>query len=407
MIKIFCYLVVCIFLSCKHHVHGFSTTKTLLKAKTSTISQFALSGTQAIKPSVGISGTRRGIAVSLPAMDSIKNTLKVSVEPLVQAFSQVKLSMRGMLLIFAGLLTALKLKVQNQVQTTAETMESGWTKRGYGGGLARTIEVWTFAVWYIIKYVRIYTYSAIAPFYRELHMAFLCINHCYLMCSAVQFRVKQLQKKDPAEYSKQLSSIAKILTNKILVLGPTFIKLGQLLSTRIDVLPREFIDELVTLQDQVPGFSGDIAVKLIEKELGKPIEQIYDSFNRTSLAAASLGQVHVAYLNGRKLAVKVQRQGLKELFDMDLKNIKVLAKIFDKFDPKTDGAQRDWLSIYDESAKLLYREIDYRAEALNCIRFQENFKDVPWVKVPDVSQRDIPCRLLYLPTRLFGKESTM
>jgi predicted unusual protein kinase regulating ubiquinone biosynthesis (AarF/ABC1/UbiB family) len=179
--------------------------------------------------------------------------------------------------------------------------------------------------------------------------------------------------------------LAAVLTNKILQLGPTFIKLGQLLSTRVDILPREYIDKLIQLQDNVPGFSGDAAVKLVEAQLGKPIDQLFDSFNSTPIAAASLGQVHIAYKNGQKLAVKVQRQGLKELFDMDLKNIKVLVKLLDKFDPKSDGAARDWSSIYDESSKLLYREIDYKAEALNSIRFKENFADVPWVKVPDVS----------------------
>ena len=170
----------------------------------------------------------------------------------------------------------------------------------------------------------------------------------------------------------------------MLELGPTFIKLGQLLSTRIDVLPREYIDALVLLQDQVPGFSGDVAVQIIEEQLGKPIDQLYDTFDRIPIAAASLGQVHVATLNGQKLAVKVQRQNLKNLFDMDLQNIKVLALLLDKFDPKSDGAQRDWVSIFDESAKLLYREINYEAEALNAIRFRNNFANIPWVKVPDV-----------------------
>ena len=150
------------------------------------------------------------------------------------------------------------------------------------------------------------------------------------------------------------------------------------------MLPREYIDALILLQDQVPGFPGDIAVEIIEQQLGKPIDQLYDTFDRNAIAAASLGQVHVATLNGQTLAVKVQRQGLKKLFDMDLKNIKVLSILLDKFDPKSDGAQRDWVSIYDESAKLLYKEIDYEAEAQNAIRFKKNFANVPWVKVPDV-----------------------
>ena len=124
-------------------------------------------------------------------------------------------------------------------------------------------------------------------------------------------------------------------------------------------------------------------VQIIEEQFGKPISEIYDTFDTNSLAAASLGQVHLATLNGKQLAVKIQRQGLKKLFDQDLKNIKVLAQLLDKFDPKNDGAARDWCSIYDESARLLYREINYKFEAENGIRFGNNFKGIPWVKVPD------------------------
>ena len=123
------------------------------------------------------------------------------------------------------------------------------------------------------------------------------------------------------------------------------------------------------------------AVRIIETELGSPISELFDTFNTTSIAAASLGQVHVATKNGKKLAIKVQRQGLKSLFDRDLKNIKILALVLDRFDTKADGAQRDWGTIYNESARLLYKEIDYENEARNAVRFRENFKGVPWVKV--------------------------
>eukprot|EP00595_Chromulina_sp_UTEXLB2642_P000675 CAMPEP_0196766230 /NCGR_PEP_ID=MMETSP1095-20130614/20837_1 /TAXON_ID=96789 ORGANISM="Chromulina nebulosa, Strain UTEXLB2642" /NCGR_SAMPLE_ID=MMETSP1095 /ASSEMBLY_ACC=CAM_ASM_000446 /LENGTH=568 /DNA_ID=CAMNT_0042127057 /DNA_START=188 /DNA_END=1891 /DNA_ORIENTATION=- len=232
----------------------------------------------------------------------------------------------------------------------SSSMELGWLKRGTGGSISRTIEVWTFAIRFLFKYLK----------------------------------VEKLKKGEKEIYSKAKKEIAIILRDKLLELGPTFIKLGQLLSTRIDILPREYIDALELLQDKVPGFSGELAVSIIEEEFGKPISQIYDSFNTTPLAAASLGQVHLATLNGKTLAIKIQRQGLKNLFDMDLKNIKVLAVILDKLDPKTDGASRDWVSIYEESAKLLYKEIDYKLEALNSIRFKENFANNPWVKVPDV-----------------------
>ena len=202
----------------------------------------------------------------------------------------------------------------------------------------------------------------------------------------MQLKVNKLKKTDKEAFSKGQQMLAVLLRDKILELGPTFIKLGQLISTRIDVVPKEYINELVLLQDQVPGFPGDLAVQLVEEQLGKPINELYDTFDRTPIAAASLGQVHVATLNGKKLAVKVQRQGLKNLFDMDLKNIKVLAIILDKIDPKTDGAQRNWVDIYDESARLLYKEINYVAEALNSIRFKDNFKQTAWIKVPEVKK---------------------
>ena len=93
--------------------------------------------------------------------------------------------------------------------------------------------------------------------------------------------------------------------------------------------------------------------------------------------------MHRAVYKGKQVAIKVQRAGLKELFDTDLKNLKVLVKLLDKFDPKSDGADRSYADIYDESAKLLYQEIDYVAEGQNCIRFAQSFKDVgiDYVKV--------------------------
>jgi len=190
--------------------------------------------------------------------------------------------------------------------------------------------------------------------------------------------------EDKAEKSAARTEIAKDLKEGLLNLGPTFIKLGQLLSTRIDILAKEYIEELKQLQDNVPGFSGDKAVKVIEEELGKPINELFDSFEKTPLAAASLGQVHRAVLKGKQVVVKVQRTGLLELFKNDLQNLKFAAKVFDKIDPKSDGADRDWVSIYEESAKLLYREISYKQEAEAAKRFQKQFADKEWIKVPDM-----------------------
>jgi len=228
-------------------------------------------------------------------------------------------------------------------------MEGGWAKRGKGSSIVRTFELYSFGIKIIL---------------REL---------------------KLRKVEDKAEKSAARKLIARDLRQGLLELGPTFIKLGQLLSTRIDILTKEYIDELKILQDNVPGFSGDTAVAVIERELGMKIDEAYATFDKRPLAAASLGQVHRATLkDGKEVVVKVQRTGLDDLFKNDLQNLKFAAKVFDKIDPKSDGADRDWVSIYEESAKLLYQEIDYKNEAKNCIRFREQFRDIEWIKVPEV-----------------------
>ncbi|KAA8524878.1 hypothetical protein F0562_011301 [Nyssa sinensis] len=177
---------------------------------------------------------------------------------------------------------------------------------------------------------------------------------------------------------------ASWLRERVLQLGPTFIKLGQVSSTRSDLLPREFVDELAKLQDRVPAFSPKKAKDFIERELGAPIDLLFKEFEDQPIAAASLGQVHRAVLqNGEKVIVKVQRPGLKKLFDIDLQNLKLIAEYFQRSET-LGGPTRDWMGIYEESAKILYEEIDYINEGKNADRFRRDFRNVNWVRVPRV-----------------------
>ena len=132
------------------------------------------------------------------------------------------------------------------------------------------------------------------------------------------------------------SKLAADFRDALLRLGPTFIKFGQLLSTRVDVLPPEVIKELAPLQNEVPSFSPARAITIVKEELGvKDIYDVFETFEREPLAAASLAQVHRATLkeNGDEVVVKVQRDGLREQFDVDCANIKFLARLADRFDP--------------------------------------------------------------------------
>ncbi len=193
--------------------------------------------------------------------------------------------------------------------------------------------------------------------------------------------------------------IAKWLVRNILELGPTFIKIGQALSTRADLIPLEYIQEFGQLQDRVPPFSSDLAIAVIETELGKPISTLFAEFNPTPLAAASLGQVHKARLHtGEDVVIKVQRPGLAQLFNLDFEILHRLVRWLNRL--LKSARKFNLEAIYREFFELLYLEIDYIHEGKNADRFRENFQNYQRVAVPQVYWQYTTSKILtleYLP----------
>jgi predicted unusual protein kinase regulating ubiquinone biosynthesis (AarF/ABC1/UbiB family) len=185
------------------------------------------------------------------------------------------------------------------------------------------------------------------------------------------------------------------IRENLLELGPTFIKVGQLFSTRADLFPGEYVEELAKLQDRVPAFTYEQVVAIVENDLGKSIKKLFLHFDPVPIAAASLGQVHKAQLHsGEEVVVKVQRPGLKKLFTIDLAILKKIALYFQNH-PKW-GKGRDWSGIYDECCRILWLETDYLSEGRNADIFRRNFRAYDWVKVPKVYWRYTSPRVLTL-----------
>jgi len=201
--------------------------------------------------------------------------------------------------------------------------------------------------------------------------------------------------KTEAKVKKRTRKRAIWLRESLLQLGPTFIKVGQLLSTRADILPTESVEELSKLQDEVPAFTATRAKQIIELDLGKPIDEMFAYFDPTPLAAASLGQVHKAQLHtGEEIVIKVQRPGLLKLFAIDLGILKRIAQYFQNH-PK-HGRGRDWVGIYEECSKILYQEADYLNEGRNADTFRRNFRGDRRIMVPRVYWRYASRRVLTL-----------
>ncbi|KAG6386509.1 hypothetical protein SASPL_155412 [Salvia splendens] len=173
------------------------------------------------------------------------------------------------------------------------------------------------------------------------------------------------------------------LRNTFTRLGPTFVKIGQGLSTRPDLCPPLYIEELSQLQDALPTFPDEQAFSCIERELGGSLDSVYSSISASPIAAASLGQVYKARLNysGQVVAVKVQRPGIEEAIGLDFYLIRGVGFLINKY---VDIVTSDVVALVDEFARRVYQELNYVQEGQNARRFKKLYADKTDVLVPDI-----------------------
>ena len=169
-------------------------------------------------------------------------------------------------------------------------------------------------------------------------------------------------------------------------LGPIFVKFGQVLSTRRDLMPPDIADELAKLQDQVPPFSADLALAQIQAAYGRPASEVFAEFDAIPIASASIAQVHLARLRpedgGQEVAVKILRPNMRDVIAHDLALLDTLAGLLEKV--WSDGKRLKPREVVAEFAKYLYDELDLMREAANCSQLRRNFTGSKILQVPEV-----------------------
>ncbi len=234
-------------------------------------------------------------------------------------------------------------------------------------------------------HMRRYDWQAIAQYYRwrPLVVIWRTLTVSWMLGTfALNLLYDHVFKQATVNQEKRAIRLRHILTQ----LGPTFIKVGQALSTRPDLIKPSFLEELVKLQDQLPPFPNEIAHQIIYRDLDRTPEEIFSSFSAEPVAAASLGQVYRARLySGEEVAVKVQRPNLMPIICRDLYIMRWAASWLAPWLPLNLG--HDLTLIVDEFGIKLFEEVDYINEGHNAEKFAVNFQDEPLVKVPTIYWR--------------------
>jgi predicted unusual protein kinase regulating ubiquinone biosynthesis (AarF/ABC1/UbiB family) len=230
--------------------------------------------------------------------------------------------------------------------------------------------------------LRRYDANAIAQYYRyrPWHLIWRTLTVIWVF-GRFLFHLQWDNWTDKTETNKlkRATELRELLTD----LGPTFIKVGQALSTRPDLIRRDFLDELIKLQDQLPAFDNEIAFAIIETDLGCLVDTAFPEISPHPVAAASLGQVYRAVLHtGEEVAVKVQRPNLRPVLSLDLYVMRCGARLLGPWLPLNLG--HDLTLIIDEFGIKLFEEIDYQNEGHNAEKFAANFYNDPEVKVPKI-----------------------
>ncbi len=208
----------------------------------------------------------------------------------------------------------------------------------------------------------------------------------------IVFRGAEGSQKKEARLEKQ----AVWLRDSLIDLGPTFIKIGQALGTRADLLPLAYVKELSTLQDQVPAFPTGDAFARIEAELGRPLRECFAEIDSEPIASASLGQVYRARLSsGEEVAVKVQRPDLDAIISFDIAVLYRIVQLTNRFFPRANE-NADWDGMLREFYATIFEEMDYVKEGRNADRFRYNFRTWRAVRVPKIFWSHTSRRVLTL-----------
>jgi len=225
--------------------------------------------------------------------------------------------------------------------------------------------------------------------YAQLYAAF---DRFVRVLRYLVFRGAEGSAKKQARLEKQ----AVWLRESLISLGPTFIKIGQALGTRADLLPLEYVKELAKLQDQVPAFPTAEAFAIVESELGRSLHELYKEIDAEPIAAASLGQVYRARLHtGEEVAVKVQRPNLQSTISFDVAILFRLVKLTNRFFPKANE-NADWEGMLREFHATIFEEMDYVREGRNADRFRYNFRTWRAIRVPKIHWSHTNTRVLTL-----------